>query len=145
MSVAALARKMSYMNDKTGGRVMAFEKFIKKGCTYKFPVLRISDSKHRDGMFEFNVGVRRIFGEGGATNAALLFDRETRRIGIHLQSTEGENTLKLTPSKDRNSGMFLSGKGFLQYFNIPERGRFKVEYDESEGLYVVDLKNGKIT
>jgi len=69
----------------------------------------------------------------------LFFDDETRRIGIKFTNDENEEGISKIVA--RMGGISFSARAFLDYNDIDysKTKRYDVEYDESKGLYILQL------
>ncbi len=93
------------------------------------------DSKQKDGP-EIRISKQSIVLNKKARNLLqterleLAYDKSGKTIRIK-KADEGGLNMKKTK---------VFAKGFLEHFNIKERGKYKAEYKEDEGAFLVKLK-----
>jgi len=113
---------------------MAFEKFVKTGRGYAPKV-----SIWMGGQIGFNQGAVERFNIRSFEYAVLFYDKDEQKIGIVFTNEAEEGANKIAKGK---TGAFISARAFLDYYGIPhdKTERYVFNYDETNKLYVIDLK-----
>lgn len=94
----------------------------------------------KTGQIALNtVSVRAHFAE--SENVVLLYDRETRSIAIKPAGADDENACKLSTAKSGSA--YLSGRGFLAFFEVPyeQTTAYPAEWNETLAALVIQLDN----
>ncbi len=114
---------------------MSFETFIPRKMVSSKPKITVLST----GIFWVNrFGEEEMFKDFDRT--FLMYDRERQVIGFR-PTTDKENTYSLSRTKSRNS-ITISGKSFLEYFNIDykQTRNYKPVWSEKEkGVIEIDL------
>ena len=113
---------------------MPFERYVKRGRVYR-PMASIWSR----GQIGLNQGAVQRFKLDNFEYAVLFFDAENKRIGIKLTNDETEaGTTKITRG---STGAVISAASFLGFYDIEHDSttRYAIEFDEDEGLYVINL------
>jgi len=110
---------------------MAFERFTKTGRGYTPKV-----SIWTRGQIGFNQGAVERFDLRKFDYAILFYDRDDKKIGVQLTNDKSEDgVIKIVKGK---TGIFMSAKAFLDYYDIPHSKTIKydVDYDLDNRMYV---------
>lgn len=111
---------------------MAFEKFTKTGRAFK-PKASIWSR----GQIGFNQGAVERFSLERFDYVVLFYDKEEKRIGFQFTNDkDGEGINKLNVKK---TGAVVSGKAFLDYYEINHDKTKNYDLRREEDLFVIDL------
>ena len=91
------------------------------------------------GRIDFNTRAREKFNLQSYKHCILYYDEKARKIGIEFTNNpEGEGVLLL---KHASSGTLISGKRFLDYFDIlPDKSTSYFVKQESDGFVGINLR-----
>lgn len=114
---------------------MGFEKFTRVGARGFQPKVTI----WKGGQICFNQGAVRSLRLERFSHVILFFDAESNRIGFEFTN---EGTAEgAIPLQRRDSMVVVSGKAFLDYYQVDRAAGIKadVKRDEESGLCVVQI------
>jgi hypothetical protein len=116
---------------------MAFERFTKTHGKESTPKVTI----WRRGQIAISQGGVDKFDVKQFEFAVLFYDRETKKIGIKLTNDSNEDgAIKI--NKKMRSGVSISGKSFLTYYEIDfsKTIKYDVNDDKENQLLVINIK-----
>ena len=119
---------------------MGFEKFTLVGKSFAPRV-----SIWSRGQIGFNNGAVSRYKLDEFSHIVFFFDRELNKVGLRF-TNDGSEEGAVNLNK-RSTGISAGMKSFLDYHNVDytETAQYDLEFDEEEGLYVVDLNKRKPT
>jgi len=115
---------------------MAFQRFVRTVRSFAPKV-----SIWSRGQIGFNTGATHKFHLEKFEYAVLFYDDEMMRIGIHFTNDASEvGVIKITK---RPSGVSLSAKAFLQYYDLlpGQNESYDVVYSKDDNMYIIQLKS----
>ena len=113
---------------------MAFERFTKTKSRGYRPKVSIWSR----GQIGFNQGFISRYNVEDYKFIVLFYDKEDKKIGFRFTKEDEEGCIKFSIKK---TGMVVSARAFLDYYNIDysETRKYDVSYDEGDDLYVINL------
>jgi hypothetical protein len=113
---------------------MGFERFIKKGRSYKPRV-----SIWSRGQIGFNQGAVEKHNLNSYTYAILFYDEHTKRVGIQFTNDESEaGAIKLVK---RTAGFSFSARAFLDSidYDYSKTKKYDMEFDQEAQLFIIQI------
>lgn len=111
-----------------------FEKFTQHGRSFK-PKISI----RKRGQIGFNNGAIKRFGLNNYEFVVLYIDKERTKIAFNFtNSVEDDGAIKLVKKKNN---YFMSGKSFLDYYNIPygKSQAYEVDWNPETMVAIIDI------
>jgi len=112
---------------------MTFERFTKAGRFYT-PKASIWTR----GQIGFNQGAVDKFKLMDFDYAVLFYDKDEKKVGVQFTNDASESGVtKVVKGK---TGVFVSARSFVNYYDIPhaKTKKYDVNYDEDNQMYVFE-------
>jgi len=113
---------------------MTFERFTKirgRGYTPKASIWG-------KGQIGFNKGATERYNLDNFEYAVLFYDKENQKIGVRFTNKKEDGIVKIV--KRTGSGLSLSAKAFLDFYNIDysKKTKYNLIYDNENDLYILN-------
>jgi len=112
---------------------MPFERFTKTGRVYT-PKASIWTR----GQIGFNQGAVHKFNLKDFDYAVLYYNRDEKKVGVQFTNDSSESgATKVIKGK---TGVFLSGRSFINFYDIPhtKTKKYDVSYDNDSNMYIFE-------
>ena len=110
-----------------------FDKFTQQGRSFS-PKISI----RKRGQIGFNNGAVKRFKLNEFNYAVMYISKDRTKIAFKFTSDDEEGSVKIAK---RSNNFFVSGKSFLDYYDIPydESKTYSAEWSEEQSIAIIDI------